>query len=145
MTRCDRAGGFTLLEALLALTLLAAALLPLFAVQQAATRAAAAVERAQARAELDRAILARLRSVNLPFKDKAIDGEFRIGSDRIFWRAEPVLPARRASAAETGQAGRFRVQLVRITVSIMGQAGQRRTWQVDHVVWVPLSPIRAGL
>ncbi|MBK5910383.1 hypothetical protein CCR85_02615 [Rhodothalassium salexigens] len=156
MTRCDRAGGFTLLEALLALTLLAAALLPLFAVQQGGTRAAAAVERAQARAELDRAILARLRTLNpLPAGatvppalagriDRSRQGAFQAAGARVRWVATPAAPARRAINAGTGAPGRFLVQPFRIAARIDGPGRPPRTWAVDRLGWRPLTAVNAS-
>ncbi|MBB4212087.1 hypothetical protein EV659_10861 [Rhodothalassium salexigens DSM 2132] len=153
MTRCDAAGGFSLLEALLALTILAAALLPLFAVQQGATRAAAAVERAQTRAELDRAVLARLRTLNplpagaamAPDLAAAVDGSRRGAFDaagaRVRWVATPTAPARRAVNAGTGTAARFLVQPFHIAARIERPGHPPRTWTVAQLGWRPLTSV----
>jgi len=123
--------GFSVLEALVALALLAAALLPLYALQSSAGRAALAVERAHDRLALDRLAMNHLDPLNPALHQS---GELAASGGFVRWRAEPYGPSR-PIVSVTGQAGRFRAQMYRIRVEIAPQHGAVREWSMDRIGW----------
>jgi len=130
------AAGFTVLELLVAIAILAAALVPLLTLQQSNTRAALAVERAQARLAADRQALAYLRGVN-PARRQS--GETALGEARMTWRGEPVGAARPVRTTD-GQSSRFDLQRYRVTVRITGPDRPAREWAVTLLGWRPRRP-----
>ena len=131
-----RQAGFTVIELLAAIAILAAALIPLLTLQQSTTRAALAVERAQARLALDRAALATLRGIN-PAREP--EGEADLGAATLAWRAEARGTPRRMLDI-TGNPTRFELQRFRVTAQITAPDGATRAWQVDLLGWRPLVP-----
>jgi len=125
------AAGFTVLELLVAIAILAAALIPLLGLQQSNTRAALAVERAQARLAADRAALEYLRGVN-PARSQS--GETQLGAARMAWRAEPV-GAERPVRTTAGQPGRFTLQRYRVRVRLEAEERPTREWKVVLLGW----------
>ena len=105
--------GVGLLEAIVALTLLASAGGALFAWIGQSVRAAVRVEQAQQRAADQLMAQAALQGVN-PFLNPR--GELQVGTLRISWQAELVAPLRVSLSTEIGQPERWRVGLYRLEV-----------------------------
>lgn len=135
--RCHSA-GFTVLEVLVAVTILAVGMIPLLALQQRSIGAVAAVERAQARARMDQTVLAYIEGVNMARRP---GGEARIDGATVRWQARPVSDAR-AVTTLTGAAGRFRLTLFRVEVTVSPADSGSRRWTVDQLGWQPTNPFQ---
>ena len=123
--RHRRQRGFTLLEAIVALAILAAGGMALFAALSGALRS---LERADAAARLDTATenaLALIESRN-PMQEP--EGEALIGDVRIAWRAVPVEPVREG-LTDYLQPGLYDVGLydVEVVLSREGRVERRIT------------------
>lgn len=113
--------GFGLMEAIVALTLLAAAALPTALGLSAALTAARRTEAAMLELEMQTNALAALRAINpMALPDGALD----LGPYRIVWRAVGIdqpLPA----ISPLGESGVWLVQAFDVAVSIEDERGVR--------------------
>ena len=106
--------GFSVLEAMIAMALLAAAFLPLLALQSQFVTAVDGLERAEARLYTRDMAIARLQSVNLSLKPS---GEIITAYGIINWKAEPAIPPRMAKGVG-GVESRYEITLFDVTVHI---------------------------
>jgi prepilin-type N-terminal cleavage/methylation domain-containing protein len=111
------AAGFTLIEVVVALVILAAALFAFYDFLSSSLRAAAAAQRAAN--AYDRAENALELSTTLNPAESP-EGTFDLGSYRIHWRAEQLEAPRQSTAYPSGK-GRFVVALYRITFDFPGE------------------------
>lgn len=109
-----RAAGFTLLEAIVALAILAAAGLALFAAIAQSVQMAERAERARETDIAMRNALAWSEQVN-PMQRPS--GEQRLGAYHLRWRSEPVEPERDAVTGYL-QPGLYRVGLYRVHLEL---------------------------
>ena len=133
--------GFSLLEALIAVALIAAALLPLLALQGQLTRTVLAVERAGTSAKDMTSALSFLRTVN-PMRDPK--GTEQLGDAVLSWAARPVSDERPA-LDQGGTPGRFILQLYEIDATIAYDDGRRAEVTVRAVGWRPTDPFSTAL
>ncbi|GER06926.1 hypothetical protein JCM17843_12360 [Kordiimonadales bacterium JCM 17843] len=137
----DRNGGFTILEVLVALAILGTALAALFGLQQSASRAAIAVERAQQSMEADRTALAILASINPMLQP---EGRAELGHNaRMSWQATPIGDAKAITAA-TGAPGRFTLQRFDVAVTIDAPGRASWGWSVERLGWRPVRGYSPG-
>jgi len=132
----SRQRGFSTLEAIVAVTLIAITFLPLLALQGQLLRTSVVVVRAEDNLVAMKSALAQLRVTN-PMREP--EGTARVGTARLVWKAEPVtpeLPVRSAS----GAASRFVTRLYRIEARLIFENRSERTFQVDLVGWRSIAP-----
>ena len=115
----DRPGpaGFTLIETLVALVILAAALLAFYQFLATALNGAAAAERAAAAYDRRQNALALAATLN-PMATPA--GNFDLGLYRIRWRSEPEGALRQSSGFPSGT-GQFIIALYRVVLDFPGE------------------------
>jgi prepilin-type N-terminal cleavage/methylation domain-containing protein len=104
------AAGFTLIEVIVALVILAISLMAFYEFLSSSLHAADRVRRAAAAYDRAENALALARALN-PMESP--DGTLDLGGYRIHWRAEPVGAARVSTAYPSGK-GRFIVALYRL-------------------------------
>lgn len=114
MGHSARFRGFTLLEAVVALAILAAAGLALFAAISQSVQMLGRAERAREIDAAMRNVLAVLEDID-PMQ--APSGERRIGSFELRWRAEPIEPVR-DNATGYLQPGLYEVGLYRLELQL---------------------------
>lgn len=115
--RCRRppsVAGFGLLEAIVALAILAGTGAALFAWISQNLQAAARIEAAQARVALQLTAQGLLASVN-PFTEP--EGSRRLGATSVSWRAKLVAPLRASVPTQAMEQMRWRVGLYELTVT----------------------------
>lgn len=117
------ARGFTLLEAIVALAILAAGATALFAAVNGALRS---IERAEAAARLDSATANAISLLETVNPMQRPEGEERLGDVRVRWRASAVEPPG-PGLTDYLQPGLFDVGLydLAVTVEIDGRVEQR--------------------
>jgi general secretion pathway protein I len=111
-TRRDPQAGFTLIEALVALAILAAVILAFYAFLSSSLVAARRASDAAAIYDCDQNALALATRLN-PMEQPA--GTFDLGEYRIRWQAFPIGEARRNTVNPAGS-GRFSVGLYRVVL-----------------------------
>jgi general secretion pathway protein I len=112
--RRSRALGFGLLEAIVALTILAATGAALFAWISQNLQDAARIEAAQARTALQMSARGLMGAIN-PFTEP--EGTRSLGSIRVQWRSKPVAPLRASVPTQPMEITRWRVGLYEVDVS----------------------------
>jgi len=112
--RPTSAVGFGLLEAIVALAILAGTGAALFAWISQNLQAAARIEAEQARVALQLAAQGLLASVN-PFTEP--EGLRRLGATSVSWRARLVAPLRASVPTQAMEQTRWRVGLYELTVT----------------------------
>ena len=128
--------GFSLLEALAAVAIIAAAFLPLMVLQNRLAESAIAIERTELTIKARSAALGYLQSINPMMRPS---GEDRIGDARLTWQARPITDALQARDRGGGE-GRFIVQLFEIEAELVFKNGQRTSFVVKVTGWRPTSP-----
>jgi prepilin-type N-terminal cleavage/methylation domain-containing protein len=109
--------GFTLIETLVALVILTAALLAFYQFLATALKGATAAERAAAAYDRQQNALALAATLN-PMETPA--GNFDLGLYRIRWRSEPAGAARQSSGFPSGK-GQFIIGLYRVVLDFPGE------------------------
>jgi prepilin-type N-terminal cleavage/methylation domain-containing protein len=107
-----KSAGFTLVETLVALVILAAALFAFYAFLASALNGAAGAERAGTAYDFRQNALA-LASVLNPMESP--EGSFDLGSYRIRWRAVRIGAELQSSGFPSGK-GRFKIALYRVLI-----------------------------
>lgn len=111
--------GFTLLEVIVVLVILSAAMLAFYEFLSTATSAAERVRQAADGYDRDRNALALVASLN-PMATPT--GEIDLGAYRIRWRAELIQPVRQSTEYPSGGPGRFTVALYRVVLDFPDSA-----------------------
>ena len=127
----QRQAGFSVIEAIAAVALIAVAFLPLLALQGQLSRTALAVERAEATVVAKKNALARLRATNPMLEPRGVED---LGGALLAWRAVPVEPEKPALDAG-GAPGRFSVALFNIEARLLFPDGREETFVVQGVGW----------
>jgi general secretion pathway protein I len=124
--------GFSVIEALVALAIVALVLMPLIALQTQVTRTFGRQAQLHDRMTAQRNALAVLREINLMPEPV---GERRLApGTRLHWIARPISrPAR--SIEFLGQAGRFDVALYRADAVVETGAGPIASFAIEQVGW----------
>lgn len=133
--------GFSLLESLVAVALIAAAFLPLLTLQGQLTRTVVAIERAETNVKDMSSALSFLRVLN---PSRTPEGTERLGDAMLSWRARPVSDERPA-LDQGGAPGRFMLRLYDIEAVIAYEDGRRAEFTVRALGWRPTAPASAGL
>ncbi len=133
--------GFSLLESLVAVALIAAAFLPLLALQGQLTRTVVAIERAETNVKDMTSALSYFRVMN---PAKTGEGSEKIGAATLSWTARPVSEERPA-LDQGGAPGRFLLQLYDIDAVLVYEDGRRAEFTVRALGWRPTAPFNSGI
>lgn len=138
MSRAER--GFSALEALIAVAIVAMALVPILALRAQAARDYQRQAEMRAAATAQSNALAILREIN-PMAEPS--GVRTLGrDDRLVWRAVPISRPVRSVGFETPD-GEFDVALYRIDAEVRGRdQAPRAHFTVDLVGWRPTNAAR---
>lgn len=132
--------GFTLMETLAAVAILAVAMIPLIVLQRDLARAQVRAEAALIRTEEERAAVQALQSIN-PFSQGS--GELDLGGAQLVWSSSPISPMGRAQANWDG-GEQFEVQLFRIDAFLEREDDRASSrFSVERMGWRAVAP-RAG-
>ena len=112
--RNSRPAGFSLLEAIVAMAILASAGLALFAAMNQSVRMVERAEAARERESAQRDALAWIQTVNPALEPS---GEVQLGDVLLHWKSEPVEPPRDAAAGYL-RSGLYRVGLYRMHLQL---------------------------
>ena len=129
-----RERGFSVLEAMIAMAILAAAMLPLLSLQGQFIKSVESFERVNIRIEMRENAMAILRTKNFTYFPK---GQADIGDVHMQWEASRVEAARRTKYAEDNEA-RFQVSLYDVHVRIVQKDGSEEKFIVRGLGWHPL-------
>ncbi|MBL4595825.1 MAG: hypothetical protein JKX99_04525 [Robiginitomaculum sp.] len=133
--------GFSVLEAMIAMAILAAALLPLLALQGQFVRSVDSMERVDARLAARTSAIHYVQALNLT---QAPQGQFIQAQDTgpvlISWQATPALPARTVRG-NGGFPGRFELTLYDVQITIAPAQGPTEQFSVRAVGWRPMRSI----
>ncbi len=110
-----RRDGFTLIEALVALTIAALTLTAIFQLQTQMARSQQRAQAVLAQVTLQENALSVVRDLNMMERP---EGQISMpGGDVVRWRAVPLGSARR-NITETSMAGRYEVQRFEVTIQV---------------------------
>lgn len=127
--------GFSVIEALAALAIIAVALVPLMSLQVQVLRGY--IHQRDQRTELiaRRNSLALLRDLNImesPSGERVLDSETRMN-----WNAEPISPLTRNTRQGAGE-GEFDVRLFRVRIALTRTGASPRVFSVEQLGWRPI-------
>lgn len=135
MARQD--SGFTVLEALVAIALLAAAFIPLLGMQSQFVQRIAAQERLQSRLSAQAALAARLEGINFQQHNAGqLSGEGYVAN----WQAAPRGPVE-TSRLSTGEPARFSLQAYTVNITVSYTDGRQDQWQLPGIGWQAKWPV----
>jgi prepilin-type N-terminal cleavage/methylation domain-containing protein len=127
-----REAGFTILESLIALAIVAATLIPICDMQISLLAKARRQEAVRQQVADMRNGLVVLQAINVMERPS---GEIAIGSDRLLrWTAEAETRSRRSLRFLQGE-GDFDVILYRVQAQVTGGAGERFGFSVEQLGW----------
>lgn len=126
--------GFSVLEAMIAIAILAAALIPLLTLQGQFIRSVESFERADVRLEVRDSALTLLNSLNLMDYP---NGTLDLGRAQMTWRATLAGPAK-MSRGDAGTEGRFEMALYDVNVTLTHETNQTETFSVRGLGWRPV-------
>jgi general secretion pathway protein I len=129
--------GFSVLEALIAMAVLAAALLPILELQGQMARTALSIERADANIAAQQNALGFLKTVNF---QQHKTGELDIGNAVLRWSANPVH-AEALTRHVNGDGGRYVMSLYTVDARLAFNDGHEYQFTVEGLGWEPQWPI----
>lgn len=132
--------GFTVIEALIAMAILASALLPLLAVQGQMTKSATQISRIEVQTLNTQNAVATLSQRNFARADRGVE---TLGAVVLHWRARPNGPAARTLGAN-GEVGRYQVQPFLVEVEIRENDSPLQKFTFQGLGWRPLWSPTAG-
>ncbi len=133
--------GFSVLEAIIAIAILAIAFLPLLALQEQMARNTLSMERNQKVMAVKRSALAYVRAIN-PMRDPR--GETNLGAAIMRWDAIPVSEERPV-VKPGGVKGRFVVRLYDVEVTLEFEDLRAQTFSVQIMGWRATQSMLSGL
>ena len=139
---CETAAdaGFSVLEALVAIAILAAALLPLLELQSQFTRTAATIERTEQRITLEDMALAHISALNI---DQTQEGSIMTPQGQIIWTAKPAVESRYARDNSGGRA-RYLMTLYDVEVILRLKSGAQEQLTLQALGWHPTQSVLSG-
>lgn len=133
--------GFSVLEALVAMAILAAGLLPLLALQGQFVRTVDSLERAERQMAADSLVSAHILTLNLA---DANQGEVNLGDRVARWEARPALSPGWVRD-NGGMASRYQMGLYNVTITYIGGPQPERRLELLGIGWEAKRPFLAGL
>lgn len=133
--------GFSVLEALVAIAILAAALLPLLELQSQFARTAAAIERTEQRITLEEMALAHISALNI---DQTREGSIMTPQGQIIWASKPAVESRFARG-NAGSRARYLMTLYDIEVILRLKSGAQEQMTLQALGWRPTNSILSGI
>ncbi len=126
----EQQSGFSVIEALVAVAIMAVAILPLASLQGQVSRTAGRQQQVQLSLAAERSAMAVLRDLNMM---EAPDGALDLGGGRVLrWQARPI-----SSTAATNS-GEFSVALYAVEAQVSDARGREISkFSVDQVGWRP--------
>ncbi len=125
--------GFSVLEAIVAMAILAAALIPLLALQGQFLRTTEALERVEQRLDAEETALAHIGALNLV---QSPTGTISAQSAQISWQSRPLVPARKARGSN-GFPSRYNITLYEVTVTLSYRGGRQEQFLLQGLGWKP--------
>lgn len=126
--------GFSVLEALIAMAILAAAFLPLLALQSQFISSVESFERAESRIAARKSAAAHIQALNFV---RAEQGEAQLGDVIMRWTARPAVPPR-VSRDSSGGEGRYVMTLYQVDITLAYPDGRAETYIAKGLGWRPL-------
>lgn len=123
-----RQSGFSVIEALIAVAIMAAAILPLASLQGQVSRSTAQQQQVQARLAAERSAMAVLRDANMMATP---NGALDLGGGKVLrWQARPI------SSTIATNSGGFDVALYAVEAHVVDERGREiASLSVDQVGW----------
>jgi general secretion pathway protein I len=125
------APGFSVLEAIIAIAILAIAFLPLLTLQGQMNRTTIALERNADLMAVKRSALAYLQTLN-PMRDPK--GDLDLGTAVMHWTSSPIT-AERPVSNKSGGEGRFIVALYKVKVTLTFDKQRTQVFSVHATGW----------
>ncbi len=135
------APGFSVLEAIIAVAILAVAFLPLLALQEQMTRTTISLERNEELMEAKRSALAYVRALN-PMRNPR--GDLDLGKAVMHWEATPISQ-KRLARNQGGEFGRFQIALYNVQVTLVFDAQHTQVFSVHATGWRPVTSMLSDL
>ncbi len=132
MVRRHPQAGFSVLEALVAVALIAVAFLPLLVLQGQLTRTAIGAERAEIALRAKQNALEYLKALNPSLRP---EGSEPLGDTIMEWYAESISDTRPA-VSMFGEKGRFDVTLYKVYVRLNYPDGRAEIFEVRRTGWI---------
>jgi len=133
--------GFSILEALVAIAVLAMALLPILALQGQFVKSVAAIERAESQLSLHQVISEHIRSLNISINS---EGQFSTQGADIKWKASPIIEPRRIRG-NGGMNSRYKITLYDVQISVKYASGGVDVFNIKTIHTEPLFPFLEGI
>ena len=128
--------GFSTLEAIIAVALIATAFLPILILQTQLVQTSLSIERAEKTTIAMRSALALLRVTNPLLQPQ---GEALVGEAILSWTAEPISPLTNVRDGGGGQS-RFVSQLFRVRATLQFRGVRQREFEVVLMGWRATTP-----
>lgn len=139
------AEGFSILEAMVAMAILAAALIPILALQGQFVKSVESLERLDIRLAARSTAVSYIKALNLSQNQ---NGEFvhltNAGPTRISWISTPATPPK-IVRGNGGFAGRFELTLYDVNVTIDPENGGPEKFTIRALGWRPLESVADGI
>lgn len=127
---CDKDQGFSVLEAMIAMALLAAAILPLLSLQGQFIRSVDSIERADRRLEIRHLALNKIKTINIA---DSPSGDYIQSDFRIAWSSKAVFPLQ--TVYEAGTPGPNEIALFDVKVEIFFADGAVDSFNIRRLGW----------
>ena len=123
--------GFSVLEAMVAMAVLAGALLPLLALQGQFIRSVAQMDDTEQRLAVQSILSSTINATNLMEVKK---GAFEASGAQVVWQASPMVQSRTVKDYG-GLSSRFNTAYYNVNATITGPSGQVRQIQARGIGW----------
>lgn len=133
--------GFSVLEAMVAMAILAAGLLPILALQGQFVKTVEQLEHVDQRLAVQDNVLNAIQNINLTEKPT---GQLDFGDVVASWEAVPAVPARMGRGLG-GFPGRFELTLYDVRVQVDYNYDRQENFSVRGIGWRALTPYLSGL